>query len=594
MKEDNRLINELYNKYLLSSVLAILFSTVGQIINNIVIGNAVSAEKLSVTGLVLPIYYVFATVGNLMAVGGSAVCSRLMTERETRPARAAFTVTYISTAAACVILGVIAILLLPVLIPFLGTPEALYEDVRAYSVIMCAGGVFTAGIYLSFNFLRMDGKTTAAMLVFVVMAAVNILLDYLLVVVGGMGIMGISLATTLGAMAASVLGALALFYRGSSVKLTKVTLSDFRVYGGEILRVGSPGAVENICILLKSFLMNRILSPLGGALALGAYSVLGSVNGFAQAFIYGASGAIVPFVGVFTTEKDTRAIRGILWQSLVKGALLTVPVTLLCLIFPEAVVSVFGLSGAEAQSVAVPAVRLFSLSFLPALLANLLICLHLSSAHTGLANVLTALRNGVIAVPLSALFGSLFGLRHMWNAFWIAEIGTLAAAALWQFIASRNNRALSPYTLLDESFEKTGHEFNCSVKNDVDSVMECVDGVRDFCSAGDMPAREAMRLSLAVEELLTSIREHSLMEDKSLVISVRVATLPETTILRVRNGGKLFNPLSYYDKKRRGETLDLDAALELADSIGIKMIVDTCEVVYYRTTFGINNLTVII
>ncbi|MDD2648451.1 MAG: MATE family efflux transporter [Eubacteriales bacterium] len=594
MKEDNRLVSELYNKYLLSSVLAILFSTVGQIVNNVVIGNAVSSDKLSVTGLVLPIYYVFATVGNLMAIGGSAVCSRLMTERETRPARAAFTVTYAVTVAACILLGALTILLLPAIIPFLGTPDALYEDVYQYALVMCLGGVFTAGIYLSFNFLRMDGKTVAASLVFVVMGVVNVLLDYLFVVVGDMGVMGISLATSLGAMCASVLGALALFLRGSSVRLTRIGMKDLRVYGGEIVRVGSPGAVENICILIKSFLMNRILAPLGGSLALGAYSVLNSVNGFAQAFIYGASGTIVPFVGVFSTEKDTRAIRGILAQSLVKGAALTLPVMLFCLIFPETVASVFGLSGEAALSVAVPAIRLFSLSFLPALVANLLISLHLSNSRTALANVLTALRSCALVVPLSALIGGTLGISFMWNAFWLAEIGTLLVAAVWQFITSRRDRALSPLTLLDESFESKGHDFSCAAENSVDSIMECVDGVREFCAGEDMPPKKAMRLSLAVEEMLTSIRDHSLMDDKNLTISVRIMISSGTTILRIRNRGKLFNPLSYYDKKRHGDELDLDAALELTDSIGIKMIVDTCEIVYYRTTFGINNLTVIL
>ena len=50
MYDDSRLINSVYNTFLVSSILAILFNATSQIVNNLVIGNAISSEKISISG----------------------------------------------------------------------------------------------------------------------------------------------------------------------------------------------------------------------------------------------------------------------------------------------------------------------------------------------------------------------------------------------------------------------------------------------------------------------------------------------------------------------------------------------------------------
>ena len=62
-------------------------------------------------------------------------------------------------------------------------------------------------------------------------------------------------------------------------------------------------------------------------------------------------------------------------------------------------------------------------------------------------------------------------------------------------------------------------------------------------------------------------------------------------ILRIRNRGKLFNPIDYYYESQENED-ELDFAM--SDALGIEMISKAAKSVYYKSTFGINNLTVVI
>ena len=103
-----------------------------------------------------------------------------------------------------------------------------------------------------------------------------------------------------------------------------------------------------------------------------------------------------------------------------------------------------------------------------------------------------------------------------------------------------------------------------------------------------------------------SIKEHCFPENEDQTFSIRILLMPGQTpdrpdiVLRIRCGGVPFNPIDYYERHRAeavsaGEMDELDGLLEgLDDSLGIAMIVAAAPVVDYKTTFGVNNLTILL
>ena len=140
-----------------------------------------------------------------------------------------------------------------------------------------------------------------------------------------------------------------------------------------------------------------------------------------------------------------------------------------------------------------------------------------------------------------------------------------------------------------------------------------------FCEENELPPDKSMLISLSLEEMLLSIKDHCFPEDEEQDINVRILVASgdvskASIVLRIRCGGAPFNPIDYYERQKTAaagkpaEDNDLagllaglddaegmgDLLTGLDDSLGIAMIVASAPVVDYKTTFGVNNLTIIL
>lgn len=601
MKNNSSFIRQIYNRCLFASLIALLCGTLGSIANSLIVGNIIGAEKLSVVGLVVPIYYIFATAGNLLGIGGSTVASMRMGKNDFTGAKKVFVSTYLLLIISSAVFTVLTLAFLPQIVTILGATPELYEDTIGYASVMAIGGVFTGGIYLSFNFLRLDGRSASSFIVFILMAVVNIAADVIFVFFADLGMVGVSLATTLGAATATLFGAAMLIFKPNVLGLSRLSMREFLSASNEIIKIGSPGAIENIAILAKSFFVNRIVLIGYGALAMSALTVTSQINSFAVSIIAGVAGTIVPFVGVFGAERDTVSIRQVLKLALIQGTVMIVAFSALCIAFATEIATLFGMGDPVSLSFAVPAIRIFCLSLLGTQINDIFISLHLSNGRTALSNLITALHNAIIIIPAVYFLSgyTALGLDGVWHAYWVTELVTFILAIICQLYISSRDKRLSRVYLLDDSAERDGTYISFSVANSEESVMESVEKISDFCEANSLSSKNSMLISLSLEEMLNLIRVHCFGDNKDLTVNTRILLYDGSIILRLRNGGIQFNPLQYYkdimnqDNSNGGEEEDnLDAMLELGDSLGIKMILDTTDLLDYRRTFGVNNLTI--
>jgi hypothetical protein len=128
-----------------------------------------------------------------------------------------------------------------------------------------------------------------------------------------------------------------------------------------------------------------------------------------------------------------------------------------------------------------------------------------------------------------------------------------------------------------------------SVSCDALKANEASAAVGDFCEAQGLERRKTMLLSLAIEELIALIADKAAPAKQREDISVRLMFFTGGIVLRLRCGGHKFNAVQYY-KDNLGQG-DFEDRIGL---MGVKYIVETAEVVYYRETFGVNNLVIII
>lgn len=558
-------------------MLGILGSVIGQVVNNILVGKILGVAALSVTGITLPIHYIFATLGAMFGIGGMTVCAHLIGGSKRHELREAFTQVYVLTVVTGVVIAAAMLLNLDGVVAWLGAGAELAEDVKTYARVMIVCGVFNMGIYPAFHLLRLDGRTWMAVVVFAVMAAVTVALDILLLVVLKMGLLGAAIAYGGGLASASLLGAFLLFFKSRNFKLVRLDKRAWNITP-EILKTGSPSAMENLCILLRVYLLNLIILGGFGIAALSAFNVTNTLMSFAFIFVAGVSGSIMPFAGVLHVEKDIASIRQLLRIAFVWGLLMIVAFSMACIAAAVPISALFGMAGETEKTV--PAIITFAIGLIPFMANSILICLYQSTGRPLEANMLTALRGVVIAVAAAWALSRQFGIMGVWQSFWISDALTLAVALAWAAYARHKNRMLSRLTLLDETAEKEGKYIALSVRADSVAIAKSAEQVQDFCEQNGISAKRAMAIALSLEEFLRMIAEKN---TKDPDIAVRLLVLHDVAVLRIRDTGMIFDPVGYYEENRDAE-----------DVLGIKLALGMAETVDYRQTFGANNLTIIL
>jgi hypothetical protein len=104
-----------------------------------------------------------------------------------------------------------------------------------------------------------------------------------------------------------------------------------------------------------------------------------------------------------------------------------------------------------------------------------------------------------------------------------------------------------------------------------------------FCEDNDIPPKQTMAVSLAVEEITMLVSEYALNPQKLDYIDIRFVKTSEKMIMRIRYAGKKFNPIEFY--KSSPDNVEI---------IGIKMILSLTKSMTYDNAFGINNLLIVI
>jgi hypothetical protein len=200
-----------------------------------------------------------------------------------------------------------------------------------------------------------------------------------------------------------------------------------------------------------------------------------------------------------------------------------------------------------------------------------------------LANVLMISRMFVWVVAAAAVLMHTAGENYVWLAWLVAESMTAVLALILTLIVRHGNADIMRVLLLDLSGDRHGRYESFSVLPNNDSISQASEGINEFCDQCHINGKTSMALSLAIEEMLVVISGKC--TPKYMNVRVLVDEKKEVIVLRIRNDGMLFNPVDYAEKAGGEEELDV---------MGVKLIMKMALSVDYRSTFGVNNSTIIL
>lgn len=586
-ENNDSFLRHVLRKYLFPTVFSIIGTSVIGFANSLIAGRMLGRDALTAMNIVSSFTFLFSMLGCIISIGASA-CASVAIGREDRDAVGMYTgFALIASIVAPVLCSVPLVLFFKGFMTFIGADESLYVIAADYGRLMLVFGILTTFMYFPFNFLRLDGRGYTASLVFGGMALLDIVLVLSFLKLG-YGLFGIGLAVVISTAAADISGFLLLVcHKESNVPIGRIKAGEL----GEAIRMvwdrGSSAGLNNLCNMGRTMVLNAVVLHNFGADGAGVFAVACSVLNFTAASVSGFGQAISPLAGVFYGEKDVTSLKTLVNVALRYAMASHAVLFLLALPFSKPLVMLFGVDSEPMLSSASAAVVWVVSSLIPASVANIFIYYYSVLKKTALSCGITFFRAFLFVVAVSEMLIKLGLGQYMYASFLMSELLTLAALFL---IAGFGEKGKGRDILMlgDGNNEKY---VSFSVENNVQGAVNAAEKMGVFCEGIDIDQKLKLLLPMALEDLLVIVNEHCFQNEGKEYIDVRLFFDDDGVLMRIRCSGKRFDPVSWYKKKRKEMSSE---ELFLDESLGMQVITEQAKSVAYQSTFGVNNLIVVI
>ena len=304
----------------LAEIVHVLYNVVDRIFIGHIPG--VGTAALSGVGIAFPLISLVTAFANLCGTGGNPLCSMARGEGDNERARRILETAFTMLLAFSAVLTVVLFLFArPFLAAMGGDAETLPYAV-SYFRIYVLGSVFVL-ISLGMNpFINGMGFPKVGMGTVLIGAALNIVLDALLLFVFHMGVEGAAIATVLSQFVSSVWVIRFLTGKKTLLRIARLHLDMKEV--PRILKLGATGFMFKFSNSIAQTVVNLTLKTFGGAastLYIGAFSIINSMREVISQPISGINGASVPVMsfnyGARNYDRVRKSIRFMLAAALV-------------------------------------------------------------------------------------------------------------------------------------------------------------------------------------------------------------------------------------------------------------------------------------
>lgn len=295
--------------------------------------------------------------------------------------------------------------------------------------------IFSFGAVGQITFQRLlqsTGKTTLSMVSQLVGAAVNIILDPILIfgMLGAprMGVTGAALATVIGQAIALLI---AVYFNLSKNKEIQFHLRGYRPDGKmirEIYRIGFPAIIMQSLNSVMSFGVNFILIPLSST-AVAAFGIYVKIMNFVFMPVYGLGNGVIAMTAFNYGAGSKKRIDSTIKAGMVYASVVMLLGTAVIELFSGNILMMFGASD-ELAEISITCLRVISLSYIFVAFTTISqgVCQALGNGVYSL--VIALLRIVIVLLPVLYLFSLVFPLAQIWWAFMIAEITSAAVGVV--------------------------------------------------------------------------------------------------------------------------------------------------------------------
>ena len=412
-------------RFTLPSIATMIFTSIYSVVDGVFVSNFVGKTPFAAVNLMMPFLYLIGVVGSMLGTGGSALVAKTLGEGDHPKANRIFSMLIVVCFGSGVLFGLVGIVFLEPIARFLGADAAMMDSCLLYGRIMLLALPFFILEMMFQSFMVTAERPQLGFAFTVISGLLNILMDYLLIVVFDFGLSGAAWATFL-ASAVGGVGPLLFFVFPNKTMLHFVR----PVFDGKALLQSLTNGISeffaSISGSILSICYNFQLMKYIGENGVAAYGVIMYVQFIFFGVFLGYAMGTAPIVSYNYGAQNHAELRNVFQRSMKIIAVLGVLQTLLLELTIPWLTKLFVGYDPELYALTCKAFRIYGLSYL------------LVGFNFYASSLFTALNNGVVSAVISTvrtlvfetsavfILPAIFGVNGIWFSIICAEVLSLS------------------------------------------------------------------------------------------------------------------------------------------------------------------------
>lgn len=452
-------INKLLLAFALPCVISMFINSIYNIVDQIFIGKGVGTLGNAATNVIFPLVIIFNAIAGLIGNGAAANLSLKLGANEREDAKKSIGQAITLSIIVSILVSLISYILLPKLVYLFGCTDNVYKYAIDYGKIIIIGAPFMITYSSLSSIIRADGSPRYSMIMLVIGAIINIILDPIFIFVLKKGVEGGAIATAIGQIVSFIIAVLYI-KKIKSVKLTKEDFKlDKKVF--KILALGLSSFITQAIILILFVFMNNIMTRLGANTKFGSdiplsvYGVVSKINSLYISTVLGISIGSQPIMGFNYGAKNIDRVKETIKKVLKINFIIGIIFNLIFLLFPKQLAGIFISVSDPSYNLFMEFAELMCHSFLLVIALNALemttsIVIQ-SLGHVVKSTAVTFIRQIILLIPISLLLSIVFD-KGIYGVLYAGCISDIICFIITIFILKSEYKNLDNINKKDEIF----------------------------------------------------------------------------------------------------------------------------------------------
>lgn len=317
-----------------------LFQQLYNTVDSVVVGNFIGSDALAAVGssnsLINLIIGMFMGIGT----GAGVIISQYYGAEEKQKLHWAVHTTMALSIIGGFLLIALGVLLSPLILVLMGTPESVMPGSVAYLRIFFCGSLFNLVYNMGSGVLRAVGDSKRPLIFLCISSVINIVLDLLFVVVFQMGTAGVGYATVAAQGVSALLTVRALVRTDDSYRLELDKIKIDRRMMARVLKIGIPSGIQQSIISFSNVIVQANVNSFGAA-AMAGFGSYSKIDGFAMLPLQSFCMAATTFTGQNIGARKSRRVKQGVFQGLVISMIYTILISIILYLNAERILRVF-------------------------------------------------------------------------------------------------------------------------------------------------------------------------------------------------------------------------------------------------------------